>query len=290
MMQAGFARQEGAEMSAVPGPAAAETIVYPESDGKPMAENTLQYQWIVTIRENLAQMFRDRPDVLVAADNFIYPVQGRPGIKTAPDVYVALGRPAGHRSSYLVWEEGGLFPQVVFEILSPGNTPHEMDRKRQFYQRHGAMEYVVYNPDHPRLDVWRRSRRRLLEIPDPHNWVSPLLNVRYDMSGEELVIYRPDGLPFLTWDETQRRTERVLAESDRLRLQAEEGRKRAEDARTQAEHQRERAVRELNYMADERDRVKDERDQAAAERDREREAKERLRAKLRALGIDPDAP
>jgi hypothetical protein len=28
-------------------------IVYPDSDGKPMADNTLQFRWIVTIKEGL---------------------------------------------------------------------------------------------------------------------------------------------------------------------------------------------------------------------------------------------
>ncbi|KAF0217918.1 MAG: hypothetical protein FD167_5135, partial [bacterium] len=28
-------------------------VYYPESDGKPMAENTTQYKWIVTIKEGL---------------------------------------------------------------------------------------------------------------------------------------------------------------------------------------------------------------------------------------------
>jgi hypothetical protein len=43
-------------------------IVYPESDGKPIADNTLQFQWIVTIKEGLARAFSARPDVFVAGD------------------------------------------------------------------------------------------------------------------------------------------------------------------------------------------------------------------------------
>lgn len=32
-------------------------IIYPESDGQPMAENTKQFRWIVTIKENLEILF-----------------------------------------------------------------------------------------------------------------------------------------------------------------------------------------------------------------------------------------
>lgn len=43
-------------------------VVYPESNGQPMAENTLQFEWIVTIKEGLELLFCDRPDVFVAGD------------------------------------------------------------------------------------------------------------------------------------------------------------------------------------------------------------------------------
>jgi len=31
-------------------------IVYPDSDGQPMAENPLQFQWIVTTKEGLGRV------------------------------------------------------------------------------------------------------------------------------------------------------------------------------------------------------------------------------------------
>jgi hypothetical protein len=34
-------------------------IEYPETDGQPIAENTLQFQWIVTIKEGSEALFRD---------------------------------------------------------------------------------------------------------------------------------------------------------------------------------------------------------------------------------------
>ena len=71
----------------------ATEVVYPESDGKPMADNTRQYECIVTIQGNLDEMLPD----FVGANNFWYPVEGRPDINTAPDGYVAIGRPKGHR-------------------------------------------------------------------------------------------------------------------------------------------------------------------------------------------------
>jgi hypothetical protein len=44
-------------------------------------------------------MFRNREDVFVAMDLLWYPVKGKPKIRLAPDVLVALGRPKGPRRS-----------------------------------------------------------------------------------------------------------------------------------------------------------------------------------------------
>ena len=53
-------------------PLAAEPLIeYPDSDGKPMADNTLQFEWIVTIKGNLDLLFANDPNVFVAGDNLI---------------------------------------------------------------------------------------------------------------------------------------------------------------------------------------------------------------------------
>src|ERR1043165_5289956 len=116
-------------------------IVYPESDGQPMAENTVQFRWIVTIVEGLRTLFREDPQVFVAGDLFWYPVEGAPHIRRAPDAMVVVGRPKGDRGAYLQWVEDGIAPQVVFEILSPGNTLAELARKFEFYDQYGVEEY-----------------------------------------------------------------------------------------------------------------------------------------------------
>ena len=110
------------------------TIIYPESDGQPMADNTKQFRWIVTVKEGLEALFVDNPEVFVAGDLLWYPVEGRPEVCAAPDAMVVVGRPKGDRGSYMQWREAGIAPQVVFEILSPGNTAAGITRKFQFYQ------------------------------------------------------------------------------------------------------------------------------------------------------------
>ncbi|MDS4031674.1 MAG: Uma2 family endonuclease [Candidatus Contendobacter sp.] len=186
-----------------------------------MADNTRQFRHIVTIQGGLAALFADRPDVFVAGDLLWYPVEGNNRLRAAPDIMVVFGRPPGDRGSYQQWQENGQAPQVVFEILSPGNTVAEMTRKFRFYERHGVEEYYVYDPERGSLDGWVRRGEYLEDVPDMVGWVSPRLRVRFSLNGRDLVLYRPDGRRFETFLELEQR-----AEAERQRAEAE--RQRAE--------------------------------------------------------------
>jgi Uma2 family endonuclease len=189
----------------LPGP-----IIYPEDDGKSMSDNTKQLRWIVVFYDNLWALFRDAPDVFVAANLLWYAVEGELEIRQAPDVLVVFGRPKGERGSYRQWEEGGIAPQVVFEVLSPGNTATEMADKLAFYDEHGVEEYYAYDPDANRLLVYLRGQEALRLVRPISSFISPRLRIRFEPSSPELHIFRPDGQPFLTfWElEAERNRER----------------------------------------------------------------------------------
>lgn len=204
------------------GPKERRDIVYPDSDGKPMADNTKQFGWIVKIKEGLELLFADIPDVFVAGDLLWYPVEGDNRTRAAPDVMVAFGRPKGYRGSYRTWEENNVVPQVVFEILSPGNTPKEMRAKFGFYERYGVEEYYLYDPDDIELEGWIRSGATLEPIADIQGWISPRLLIRFELREDDLHIFRPDGEELLSYVELgkQRQLERQRAERLAAKLQA----------------------------------------------------------------------
>jgi Uma2 family endonuclease len=193
-------------------------IVYPESDGLPMADNTKQLRWIVTLYGNLAAQFRDDPDVFVGGNQFWFPVEGELEITNAPDVYVVFGRPKGDRPSYKQWEEGDVPLTAVFEVLSPANSPAEMLDKQDFYEQYGVEEYYVYDPDKHKLWVYVRQGDVLRRVRPVAGFASPRLGIRFDMSGKELVVFRPDGQRFLTFEEL----EAARQQAERRARQAEQ--------------------------------------------------------------------
>jgi hypothetical protein len=193
-----------------------------------MADNTRQYEYIVTIKGGLDVVFAAAADVFVAGNLFWYPVEGHPDLRAAPDVMVVFGRRKGDRGSYRQWEEGGIAPQVVFEIHSPSNRPGELTRKFQFYERYGVEEYYLYDPDSGELTGWRRENGELAEVPDMNGHVSPRLGVRFQLADGELHLFGPDGRRFPTFVE-------LAAERDHERQLREQAERQAEQERQRAE-------------------------------------------------------
>ncbi|MBY0461521.1 MAG: Uma2 family endonuclease [Gemmataceae bacterium] len=204
-------------------------VHYPDFDGLPIADNTLQFEWIVTTQGNLDLLFREREDVFVAGDHLIYPVEGDPNTRQAPDVYVAFGRPKGHRGSYKVFDEDNVFPQVVFEVWSPGNRFTQMEDKRDFYARYGAEEYYIVYPEFPaHLDGWRRDNGGLVRVAEMDGHVSPRLGIRFELRRGNVAIFRPDGRRFLSYVELGALQQETEARATTAEHQAEEARQKAE--------------------------------------------------------------
>lgn len=216
-----------------------QEIIYPERDGNPMSDNTKQFRWITTIQGGLDALFRDDPNVFVAGDLLWYPVEGDNKTRCAPDVMVVFSRPKGDRGSYLQWREDNIAPQVVFEVLSPGNTLTEMAKKLAFYNRYGVEEYYLYDPDKVDLSGWvRSSSDEGLEVVDSiANWISPRLGIRFDLSGEELQIFAPSGQRFATYVELQ-----IAREEEQRQKEIAQNRAEQAEALLEAERQRVQAL------------------------------------------------
>ena len=259
-------------------------IQYPDSDGKPIADNMLQFEWIVTIQGNLDLLFANDPNVLVAGDNLICPVKGQPTVCQAPDVYVAFGRPRGYRGSYKVFEEDGIFPQVIFEVLSPNNTRDEMTRKRQFYERHGAEEYYVLDPERETLEGYLRGPSGLVPVARMDGFKSPRLGVTFKLD-DGVRIIAPGGKPFLTFVELGQLQQATARKASEEEWRAEVQRQRADQEMQRAEEAKQRADQE-KQRADE---AKHHAEHEKQLREAEQASAESLAARLRELGVDPDA-
>jgi Uma2 family endonuclease len=209
-------------------------VLYPESDGELMAENTIQYQWIVRLVSNLRHLLKDQV-AFVAGDLIWYPeqVDEPPAPSQAPDAMVVLGRPQGDRGSYKQWQEENIAPQVVFEILSPSNSAREMLNKQAFYGKYGVLEMFFYDPES--CSFWGLVRSTSEEDWTPiiamnFPWTSPTLGIRFEMFDDGLAVFYPNGERFKDPDE-------VFEERDQ-----------AQQERDQAQQERDRAFAKLREL------------------------------------------
>lgn len=91
----------------------------------------------------------------------------------------------------------------------------------------------VYDPDTVDLIGWLRSGKELDIIEEMNGWVSPRLEIRFQLTFDNLEIFSPSGERFLTYVELAQ-----LREQERQR--AEQERQRADEALTQLEEERQR--------------------------------------------------
>jgi hypothetical protein len=122
-------------------------------------------------------------------------------------------------SSYQQWLEDNIAPQVVFEILSPGNRLAEMTAKFEFYDQYGVEEYYIYDPDRIDFTGWLRQAGRLQGISNISGWVSPRLGVKFELN-EELEIYTPAGELFMSPLEISQKADAAQLEAIRQQARA----------------------------------------------------------------------
>lgn len=212
-------------------PPALDDVIYPDSDGEPMAENFLQSIVIRMLVYGFERVFRGRDDMLVGGDFFWYPVKGKVATVVAADVMVVVELPGPFdmytSGSYRQWEHGG-HPALAVEVLSPSNTYSEMTRKRLFYDHHGVDEYWVFEPQAGTLEVWVREAGHLVAVLDPAaGWVSPTTGVHVRVEGVDLIVHDADGMRrWLTAAE-----EGVYTDGETARANAETARANALQAR-----------------------------------------------------------
>lgn len=144
-------------------------VAYPESDGRPVAENSRQFWSLTDFASTLKIWFRDREDAYVGGDTLLYYVEGDPKQRIAPDVYAVFGVPGMEDlDSYRVWDVGKA-PDFVLEVASPGTDRRDRVRKPRIYAQIGVSEYWRFDPDDdllmPQLSGHRLVAGRYERLP-----------------------------------------------------------------------------------------------------------------------------
>lgn len=197
-------------------------IIYPESDGKPMAETDAHRRLINNLIFELENYYRSESDVYVSGNLLLYYAEGDPTKRVAPDVFVARGVSRGDRRVYKLWEEGRP-PDVVFELSSRQTWREDLQTKWKLYEQLGVKEYFIFDPEYDYLSeplVGYRlveGQYQSLEIENGRI-LSQSLGLYLVDTGETLRLLDAQTEKFLpTTDESAQEVARLLEEIERMK-------------------------------------------------------------------------
>jgi Uma2 family endonuclease len=199
-------------------------IVYPESDGEPMAETEFHLDETIYLIEALRERFRDKTDVYVCGDMFLYFKEGDPRSVVSPDAFVVRGISKRKRRVYKLWEEQGRGPCLVVEVTSDSTRDEDLGRKKSLYERLGVEEYVLYDPlgDYlePRVQGFRLSGGRYAKISPgaDGSLISLTAGVTFRMEGLQVrLVETASGRSFLRYEEAMDEIARLQVEMKKPR-------------------------------------------------------------------------
>lgn len=225
-------------------------VVYPESDGKPMAETDIHRDLMLDLIAALQEFYRDAPDVYVSGNLLIYYVEGDPKRRVAPDVFVVKGVAKHRRNTYQIWLEDKA-PNVVIELTSKSTRREDTHTKRTLYEQVLRVpEYFLFDPTgdylRPTLQGYRLISGRYKRLPLIDGALqSEQLSMTLKAEGERLSLYLLEtGERLLTPSEQAE----ALRISEIALQHAEVAIQREADARRRAEMEVERLLTELEAL------------------------------------------
>lgn len=213
-------------MTAISSTTPTTPIIYPSSDGEPLAETYDHLYVILTTLEVLKQYLTGR-QATVLANQFLYYSQGFPRLRIAPDVMVIFDVEPGGRDNYKTWEEDQV-PVIIFEMTSKGTQDQDKTFKKTLYEQLGVLEYWLFDPKGEWIEEKLQGYRLRGETYEPiTDSRSETLQLRLVVEGKLISFYREDtGEKLLIPDELAQ----ALNQETQARQQAEE---RAEQAQQQ---------------------------------------------------------
>ena len=213
----------------------ADEVKFPPRDiwsEEPSLESYAHLQQILILLQCLEWLWQDRNDYFAAANLSIYysPNQKKSEDFRGPDFFVVLGTERRlDRKSWVVWGEGGKYPDVIVEILSPSTAKVDRGQKKQIYQDiFRTPDYFWFDPETLEFQGFRLMEGQYQAIePTDRGWLwSDRLGLFLGIYQQQLRYFNREGelIPTPAEVAKQERQEKVLAlqQIEQLKLRLRE--------------------------------------------------------------------
>lgn len=217
---------------------------FPTEDGIPLETNWHRIQMNLLI-DIINHRWRDRDDFLVGGNMFVYYSleQVRNRDYKGPDFFLVKDVDGSYsRDKWVVWEEGGHYPNAIVELMSPSTAQTDLTEKKDLYARtFRTPNYFAYDPLNSRLYGWHLppTANGYEELQPDENgwlwsqqmeaWVGKWRGTHQKVEATWLRLFDVDGRLILTQGEAEaQRANAAEAEAARLRAELERLRRGAE--------------------------------------------------------------
>jgi Uma2 family endonuclease len=225
---------------------------------EPEMESSLHYTQLLLLVTSLEWAWRQRDDFFIGANLTIY--FSRQQLKhrdfRGPDFFLVKNTTGHPRSSWVVWEEDGRYPDLIIELLSESTAKVDRTTKLDLYAtRFHTPEYFYFSPETLEFAGFRLNFNQYSPIPpNEQGWLwSEALGFFLGIHHGQLRYFSLEGMLVSTPEEA-----------------AQQEMFRADQAMARAHQETQRAERESERA------------------DQEKFRADRLAAKLRKLGLNPD--
>ncbi len=116
---------------------------------EPEVESSVHYQQLALLVSCLEWHWRDRQDFFIGANLTVYydHQQLRRRAFRGPDFFLVRDVTREQRNSWVVWEEGGRYPDLIIELLSVSTAVTDRTAKKTLYQDvFRTPEYFGFSP------------------------------------------------------------------------------------------------------------------------------------------------
>ncbi len=165
---------------------------------EPEMESSLHYAQLALLVACLEWLWRDRNDYFIGANLTIY--FSREQLKNrdfrGPDFFLVNQTEKKPRRSWVVWEEGGQYPDLIIELLSPATAQVDRTLKKTLYQdRFRTPEYFWFSPETLEFAGYRLAGQHYVEISsNTEGWLwSEVLGLYLGVQGNTLRYFQPSG-------------------------------------------------------------------------------------------------